>query len=98
MEDPESVEKQENTGIGSASACRRTAAITARCAAPGTRASIFFAKNSYEEGWIAGSSPAMTLRTQCNQQVCEFRSIVSALLFTMNFATATCPPHRGGKI
>src|SRR6516225_3979801 len=25
-----------------------------------TRASIFFARQSYEEGWIAGSSPAMT--------------------------------------
>jgi hypothetical protein len=25
-----------------------------------TRASIFFAKSFYEEGWIAGSSPAMT--------------------------------------
>jgi hypothetical protein len=25
-----------------------------------TRASIFFAKSFYEDGWIAGSSPAMT--------------------------------------
>src|SRR5262245_13200979 len=25
-----------------------------------TRASIFFARSLYEEGWIAGSSPAMT--------------------------------------
>jgi hypothetical protein len=25
-----------------------------------TRASIFFVKESYEDGWIAGSSPAMT--------------------------------------
>src|SRR5262249_9366221 len=27
-----------------------------------TRASILFAKSFYEEGWIAGSSPAMTAR------------------------------------
>jgi hypothetical protein len=25
-----------------------------------TRASIFFARSRYEDGWIAGSSPAMT--------------------------------------
>jgi hypothetical protein len=64
MEESESAEKQENTGIGPASACRGEIAFTRRewyssCAGL-TRASIFFAKCFYEDGWIAGSSPAMT--------------------------------------
>jgi len=49
MEDSESAEKQENTGTSSS------------CAGL-TRASIFFAKCFYEDGWIVGSSPAMTAR------------------------------------
>ena len=74
MEDSESAEKQENTGIGPASAlnramstevvssssCAGRSASKTRVNALMTRASIFFAKCFYEEGWIAGSSPAMT--------------------------------------
>jgi len=74
MEDSESAEKQENTGIGPASApnramstevaasssCAGRSASKTRVNALMTRASIFFAESSYEEGWIAGSSPAMT--------------------------------------
>jgi hypothetical protein len=71
MEDSESAEKQENTGIGPASACRGESAAERKtivnedtdgrfpnssCAGL-TRASIFFAKCFYEDGWIAGSSP-----------------------------------------
>src|SRR5262245_47091392 len=60
MEDSESVEKQENTGIGPVQGGVMMAeAFNSSCAGL-TRASIFFAKSFYEEGWIAGSSPAMT--------------------------------------
>src|SRR6516225_9984324 len=66
-----------------------------------TRASICFARSLYEEGWIAGSSPAMTavLLDLCCARWTQPtdarndrrpRSIVSGLLFTMSFATATC--------
>src|SRR5262245_62059068 len=65
MEDSESAKKQENTGIGPASAPNRamsTEVVTSSSCAGLTRASIFFARSLYEEGWIAGSSPAMTAR------------------------------------
>jgi hypothetical protein len=65
MEDSESAEKQENTGIGPASAPNRamsTEVVTSSSCAGLTRSSIFFAGSLYEERWIAGSSPAMTAR------------------------------------
>src|ERR1700741_301064 len=53
MEDPESAEKQENTGVAPANACRRPAGITARCTAHGTResTSCALAKRSQRGFW-----------------------------------------------
>ena|SRR6516162_7414201 len=111
MEDSESAEKQENTGIGPGSACRGKSAFTRvfhalwmevvaspSCAGL-TRASIFFAKCFYEEGWIAGSSPAMravSVRAPLGAQPTSVqndrrrRFPVSCLFFTGSGATPTC--------
>jgi hypothetical protein len=86
-----------------ASCAGRSAAKT-RVNALTPRASIFFAKSFYEEGWIAGSSPAMTavsvpapLGTQPTAVRNDGRRnfIVSGLLFTMNGATPTCRAAEG---
>jgi hypothetical protein len=46
-----------------------------------TRASIFFAKSLNEDGWIAGSSPAMTALNQGNDlHAGAFRDAVGAPL------------------
>jgi hypothetical protein len=53
------------------SSCAGRSASKTRVNALMTRASIFFAKGSYEDGWIAGSSPAMTGRMDpCPQSMC----------------------------
>jgi hypothetical protein len=50
------------TELTRAASCAGRSASKTRVNALMTRASIFFARGFYEEGWIAGSSPAMTAR------------------------------------
>src|SRR5215470_4769183 len=53
------VQKDTDGGFANSSCAGRSASKT-RVNALMTRASIFFARSLYEEGWIAGSSPTMT--------------------------------------
>ena len=95
MEESESAEKQENTGIGPASACaakeegycaeRSDTDRTYSCRVMrGLDPRIHLLREKFhEDGWIAGSSPAMTavldLCPERNQQLCEMAAGAASL-------------------
>ena len=89
------------------SSCAGRSASKTRVNALMTRASIFFARSLYEDGWIAGSSPAMTewtghahrfhLLDLLGTQPAAVRNggrgnfHCFGLIVTMKIATPTCP-------
>src|SRR6516165_4998750 len=83
MEVSESAKKQENTGIGPASACRGESAFT-RHESAATQLSCATAGRTKHQPAAAGNDRRLG-------------SPVSGLLFTGNGATPTCPSRQQGQ-